>query len=518
MKLESIFTNGAVLQRGMPIRVFGTGEGRAVIRLAGRSAEAEAENGRWCATLPPMEAGGPYTMEADLNGEKTVLTDLYVGEVFLVSGQSNAEMPLFRCDGGFEAAKCAAADAGGIRLYTSPRRYREGEAIYNRHFESTYSEDAVWQTATEENALHFSGLGFYFALFIREKLGVPVGVISCNWGGRPIRTFIPTERFTTEPALREDWAVWQRCCAKYGDEEYETLYRTYIEQMAEFCRYSSHTFENTKRYGHLFAYAADGQRPRPAGFPYGKYSSDRPGGIWETMVSHLVPYGIRAVLWYQGETDSRSRTYFERYDVLLRSWREAFLQPKLPFYAVELAPFLAGTPDNPQSDTFGFPFLREQQQRAARELPDNYLACITDCGDPYDIHPHDKRTPALRLARLVFEHTFGMPNGADAPCYESHRFEDGRAVITFAHVKQFLAWGPVRGLMLAGEDGVFHPAKAEITGAREITASTPKVPRPKYVRFAFLRCPEPCYVYSETGLPIHPFRTDDLDNACHVED
>ncbi|MBQ4297560.1 MAG: hypothetical protein II771_04625, partial [Clostridia bacterium] len=92
MKLESIFTDGAVLQRQMPIRIFGTGEGHAVIRLAGRTAEADAENGRWCATLPPMEAGGPYTLEAELNGERTALTDLWIGEVFLVSGQSNAEM------------------------------------------------------------------------------------------------------------------------------------------------------------------------------------------------------------------------------------------------------------------------------------------------------------------------------------------------------------------------------------------------------------------------------------------
>ena len=515
MKLENIFTDGAVLQRQMPIRIFGTGEGHAVIRLAGRTAEADAENGRWCATLPPMEAGGPYTLEAELNGERTALTDLWIGEVFLVSGQSNAEMPLFRCDGGFEAAKCA--DPDRIRLYTSPRRFREGEPVKNRHFESTYSEDAVWQRATAENALHFSGLGFYFALFLYEKLGVPVGIISCNWGGRGIRAFIPTERFTSEPALREEWDKYLQFCSKYGDGEYEALYEDYIRKTAEFCDLACDTFENTKRYGHLFAYAADAQWPRPT-LPYGKYNSDRPGAIWETMVSHLVPYGIRAVLWYQGENDSRTLTYFDKYEVLLRSWREAFLQPRLPFYAVELAPFLAGTPDNPQSDNFGFPFLREQQQRAARELPDNYLACITDCGDPYDIHPHNKRTPALRLERLVEEHTFGLPNGADAPRYESHRFEEDRAIITFSHAKKLLAYGPVRSLMLAGEDGVFHPAKAAITGPCEITASTPKVPRPKYIRFAFLRCPEPCYVYSETGLPIHPFRTDDLKVASHVDD
>jgi len=514
MKLENIFQNGMVFQREKPIRIFGTGEGTAKAELCGSSAISERTADGWIITLPSMPAGGPYTVKLELNGTAAELKDVMIGEVFIASGQSNMEMPLFRTQCGFSDAKYC--DDDGIRFYTVPKRFKDGVPCMNRHFESLPNTDGPWQKCTEESALHFTAIGFYFAKHIRETLNIPVGIISCNWGGRAIRTFIPYEKFLTEPILAADLERYKNACASLPEEEYEEKFNTYIKELEEQCILHSDTFENAKLYGHGYAMAHDafGKVATPA--PYGKYAADRPGGMWQTMIRHICPFSTRGVLWYQGESDSPSRIYFEKYSIMLESWREKFLDPELPFIAVELAPYRRPGRFNPQPDNDGFSFIREQQQRAAKELKNSYLATVIDCGDEFDIHPQNKKTPAERMWRLAYKYIYGGSVEADAPEYESHTFlEDGAAIIKVKNAKRLFASG-IREFWIAGEDGVFYPANAVLAGDTAIRARAPKVKEPKYIRYAFFPFPQVGYLYNESGLPLMPFRTDMLTNATHI--
>ncbi len=517
MKLETIFQNGMVFQRNKPIRIFGTGEGVATASFCGNAATSEKTDWGWLIALPALEAGGPYTVSLDLNGEKCEISDVYVGEVFIASGQSNMEMPLFRTQNGFEEAE--KGEDSLIRFFTVPRRFYEGYTGRNRHFEVVKASDGEWQKCTEESALHFSAIGYYFAKFARKALGVPVGIINCNWGGRVIRTFIPYEDCEKEPAMANEVEAYKKAIASMPEEEYEKLFSEYVKALEVQCDTTTDTFEVVREFGHLFGYAYDGAHAKVAKpAPYGKFSPDRPGGLWSTMVRHICPFSVSGVLWYQGESDNRTFNYFEKYRTMLSSWRREFIDPALPFFAVELAPFRREGRFAEQDDNNGFNSLREVQQRCADELENSYLATIIDCGDEFDIHPQDKKTPAKRLWLLAAKYVYGMDVTADAPRYESHRFlEDTAAIVKVKNAKKLFTTG-IRGFWIAGADGVFYPCNAVIIGDTEIRVRAPHVKDPKYIRYCYYSYPQTSYLVNEAALPLMPFRTDKLENATHVYD
>ena len=107
LNLATIFTDHMVLQANKPIKIFGEGEGSAKIEFLGNTYEAYGTGGKWCVSAPAMPYGGPYEMSFESEGAKTVIRDIYIGEVWFASGQSNMEMPLFRVDGGLMEAKHA---------------------------------------------------------------------------------------------------------------------------------------------------------------------------------------------------------------------------------------------------------------------------------------------------------------------------------------------------------------------------------------------------------------------------
>ncbi|MBQ2733719.1 MAG: hypothetical protein IJF74_06140 [Clostridia bacterium] len=517
MKLETLFQNGMIFQRKKPIRIFGTGDGVANASFCGNSASSERTEWGWLITLPAMEAGGPYTLSVDLNGEKIEISDVYVGEVFIASGQSNMEMPLFRTQNGFDEAERCEDEL--IRFFTVPRRFREDYRGRNRHFLVVKADDGKWEKCTEDTALRFSAIGYHFAKFARKALGVPVGVINCNWGGRVIRTFIPYEDCANEPAMANEVEAYKRALAAHSDEEYEKQYDDYIKALEIHCDTTSETVEKVREFGHLFGYAYDGANAKVAKpLAYGKYSPDRPGGLWSTMVRHICPFGVGGVLWYQGESDNRTTNYFEKYRTMLNAWRREFYDAELPFFAVELAPFRREGRCEEQNDNEGFNTLREAQQKCADELEHSYLATIIDCGDEFDIHPQDKKTPAKRLWLLAAKYVYGMDVTADAPRYESHRFlEDTAAVVKVKNAKKLYASG-IRGFWIAGEDGVFYPCNAAIIGDTEIRVRAPHVKKPKYIRYCYYSYPQTSYLVNEAALPLMPFRTDRLNNATHIND
>ena len=210
MKLASIFTDGLVLQKGLEIRVFGEGRGKVKVSFLGNSAEGEFYSDDWCLTLPPCEYGGPYEMSIILNGEETVIHDIYVGEVWVASGQSNMEMPLFRTEHGFaEAEKCYNEK---IRFFNVPRRVERDIPKYGWHFITEDGNDTPWQICEEKTALKFSAIGYYVAKELNKALGVAVGIIGCNWGARKLETFISRDYAHKSPFLK-----------KVADEYYEMV-------------------------------------------------------------------------------------------------------------------------------------------------------------------------------------------------------------------------------------------------------------------------------------------------------
>ena len=181
MKLNPVFSNGCVFQAHKPIRVFGTGAGTASVTMNGVTANGVFDTENWLLELPAREYGGPYEMEIVLNGERTTLADVYVGEVLLAGGQSNMELKL--SETAYDASRCA--DDPLLRLYTVDK---PGDGEF-------FASADGWVKVTKENAPHFTALGYIAARKIREAAGCAVGIIACYQGAAAIQAFLPEKVF-----------------------------------------------------------------------------------------------------------------------------------------------------------------------------------------------------------------------------------------------------------------------------------------------------------------------------------
>jgi sialate O-acetylesterase len=243
-------------------------------------------------------------------------------------------------------------------------------------------------------------------------------------------------------------------------------------------------------------------------FDFARLSNNAGTILYNGMIAPLVPYGIRGVLWYQGETNAgRAVQYRKAFPLLIKDWRAKW-DDEFPFYFVQLASFGSNNSSNIGS---WWPELREAQLMTL-SLPKTGMAVTTDIGNPTDIHPVNKQDVALRLAANALKLTYGRDIPHSSPLFDSVKFEKSKAAVKFKFVYKGLEvkdkFGYLRGFEIAGEDKVFYYAQAEIKGD-EVIVSHPKVPNPVAVRYAWSDAPVDANLYNSAGFPASPFRTDD---------
>jgi sialate O-acetylesterase len=229
----------------------------------------------------------------------------------------------------------------------------------------------------------------------------------------------------------------------------------------------------------------------------------RGSDLYNGMIAPLIPYAIRGVIWYQGESNvGRAEQYRTLFPAMIKDWRDQWKQGNFPFLFVQIAPWARYGPE------FGWAELCEAQQFTAETVP--HTACIvtTDVGDPKDIHPQDKAPIGDRLARAARALAHGEKIEHSGPVYTGIKVEGGKAILSFSHLGGGLEakGGELKGFTIAGADGKFVKANAEIKGDHVIVSS-PDVSEPAVVRYAWARYPD-VNLYNRAGLPASPFRTD----------
>lgn len=237
------------------------------------------------------------------------------------------------------------------------------------------------------------------------------------------------------------------------------------------------------------------------------------GAIFNGMVAGLAPFALRGVLWYQGESNlidaEDPALYTPKMEALVASWRGLW-KSGFPFYYVQIAPHLYSVV---RSATVKDPHMEARMweaQTQALRIPGTGMVVTTDLVDnPRDIHPRDKKSVGLRLAKLALSDTYGRRElVAYGPVFRGLRVEGARAVLSFdfadglaARDGRALDW-----FELAGADGVYHPARATIENGCVVVASA-EVAVPATVRFAWSEAAQPNLV-NGAGLPALPFRSD----------
>lgn len=488
VRLPAIFGNNMVIQQGMPVPVWGRAEpGEKVkVSFAGQVALAEADSkGRWKATLPPMAARvepGSLTV----SGANTlVFTNVVVGEVWICSGQSNMALK-----GNYvrDAEKeILAANWPLIRLFTV--EMMEGESELPR-------EDVVgsWTPCTPRTMRYFSAVGYFFGREVQGALGVPVGLVNSSRGGSPAEGWTRHDLLTADPELKESVDLYEK---RKTDVEGEK--RKFDSAMAAWEKRA------------LAAKAAGRPEPHrptwmnPADVPA------RPGHLWNGMIAPLMPYAIRGVIWYQGESNAtRADRYAKLFPALIRDWRTQWGQGDFPFLYVQLASVYDRF-DHPTDHPWAR--LREVQLKTLA-VTNTGMAVTVDLGDqtqPAKIHPEDKKEVGMRLAACAFQSVYGkrevVPSG---PLFDRMTVEGDRVRVSFTQLGGGLenrAEGGIKGFALAGEDRQFAWADARIDGD-SVVVSSPKVKQPVAVRYGWAGNPE-VSLFNKAGLPASPFRSDD---------
>lgn len=483
LELAPPFTDHAVLQRDVAVPVWGWSDkpsATVTVSFGGQTKETRVNAaGVWRADLDAMPANASGSDLVVAEGATTVTYhDVVVGEVWIASGQSNMEWSM-----------------NNTRGYDEEKSRPANPLIRHLRVDHVGADLPVgrvktdgWQVAAPDTIGGFTGVGYFFAQSISEKLGVPVGILHASWGGTAIESWIP------EPVLRNTRG-WAALNSKW-QESMKDWPKRYAEQPALEAAWQKAQQE----------FRANGTPvtmpwPRP---PMGPGSGFAPARLFNGMISPLAPYALRGALWYQGESNvGRHGEYAGLLPAMIQSWRAAWPLGDFPFLVVQLPNFADKNPADR-----GWAQLREAQE-SALHVPGAAVAVIIDGDEPANPHPVNKRPVGERLAAIALNRIHDQRSTVwSGPVFQSFVREGATLRVRFSFADGLKSSTPgVTGFEIAGADKVFHAATAKIDGT-SVLVSSADVVEPVAVRHAYINAPA-VSLFNAAGLPAAPFRTDD---------
>jgi sialate O-acetylesterase len=446
VKLPTILADHMVLQRDMPIRIWGMASpGEKVnVDLNGDKGAATADaSGHWSVDLAPLKAGGPY----ELHANNVTLHDILLGDVWLAAGQSNMGQTLEayqKKDTGDHSDR-AATDTD-IRLFNATK-------VASTVPLDNVKADMVWTRCNPTAVEDFSALGYFFAKDIRAEEHVPIGVIEAAWGETAAAIWIDRDSLAADPILA-------KLVTGGGAEK-----------------------KNKKG------------EARPT-----------PGGTFNSIIHPILPLRIKGVIWYQGSNDSKpdlAPLYSETMKVLFTSWRAKWGEGNFPVVLAQLGPF----PGNGPGDTW--PVLRQAQLEFLR-LPNTAMEVTTDArplSELHDNHAVNKPLLAGRMALGAEAIAYGKHIEYMGPIYDRTAVDGSTLRVFFTHDDSGLvaANTGLEQFEIAGADGKFVAATAKIDG-KTVLVSSPAVPHPTFARFEWVPVPSTS-LFNGDKLPASPFNS-----------
>ncbi|MGC2660640.1 MAG: sialate O-acetylesterase [Bryobacteraceae bacterium] len=479
VSLPKLLSSHMVLQRDRPIHIWGWADpGESVtVTLDGQSASSTGDKlGRWSVYLPVHAAGGPYTV--DVKGSNTLsLDDVMIGDVWFASGQSNMEMPLK----GFgpntpiqnSAAEIQAANQPKLRLLRIQKR--------TSNFPLDDYQD-TWTTCTPETAANFSAVAYFFGRAIEQKENVAIGLIDSTWGGTPAEAWTSYQGLTGDASLMPVFAAWGAMM--------DGQTGMWLVQNAD------------KRADQA---AAKGNFPAPKHAWRSEPLSWAPASLYNGMVAPAITYGIKGVIWYQGEANTgtaRAPIYDKVFGAMITDWRTHWQQGEFPFLFVQLADYKAGPNDL-------WPTVREAQRRTLY-LRNTGMAVTIDIGNPINIHPADKQSVGQRLALAARAIAYGEKVEFSGPSFRQADAIGHNMRVWFDHAEGLNTrrGDAPQGFEIAGADKKYVWATAKIEGDT-VLLSNSDVEEPRFVRYGWKDVPT-VNLYNGADLPASPFSSEEL--------
>lgn len=489
LKLPAIIGSHMVLQQNLANPIWGwETPGSAVhISFAGQTKSATAgSDGKWTVKLDPLPANAtPQVMKIASAGGTRELEDVLVGEVWMCSGQSNMGFQLREdWNGELEAM---ASNLPNLRLIKVPQ---VGTQTAQDDFKGE------WKPSSKETSMGFSALGFLFGRYVHQIVGVPVGLIDNAWGGSAAEAWVRRESLEKDPRfalLMENTAKSEKTKSSPEAQKEWELAMDKHKAAAEAAK------------------AANKPVPRAPASPQSWLTGNaRPGNIFNGVLNPTIGYGIKGVIWYQGESNaSRAWEYAQLFPFMIEQWRKEWKQGDFPFYWVQLADFKQEVKTPEDCD---WAELRESQTKTM-SLPNTGQAVITDLGEGKDIHPKNKHDVAARLVRWALAKDYGINIPYRSPEFKSMEVDGAKVTLQFdcfgSALRPFDVEAAV-GFAVCGEDKVWYNAQGIVHPPSTVVLTCKEVPKPVAVRYAWANNPV-CNLASKEGLPLTPFRTDNFD-------
>ena len=480
VKPNQLFSDHAVLQSGMTIPVWGTADPgeRVIVTLGKRKQSATTDaNGKWMVKLGKMTPGGPFTLT--ISGKNTiVVNDVLVGEDWIGSGQSNMAFTVSKRAASFagmldEDKEIAAANYPQLRIFM---------AVTNKTYEPQTEIKGEWKIATSENAPAFSAVAYLFGRDLNQALREPVGMIVVAFGASTAESWISRTAMSGDPQITP--------ILDHFDELYN-FYGSHPNATTDQAPPSPQTINS--RPG----------KPGPLRDPV--QDQHQPTVLYNGMVHPIVPFAMRGVIWYQGESIVGGKAGVALYphvmETLVKDWRAEWGEDDFPFYCVQLPP-LKNTSNNPM--------VREGQAKLL-SLPNTGMAVTLDAGDPDNVHPKDKEPVGARLSRIALANVYGKKIEFSGPVYSGMKVEGSEIVVGFTHADGLEGkGGPLQWFQVAGADGMYADATAKVQG-KTVVVHSDQVPAPVSVRYAWDNYPQGANLVNDAGLPAAPFRSDSQD-------
>ena len=461
VKLHHLVSDNMIIQQQTDVRLWGWAKpGRKVVATTSWSdqrAEAKADKqGRWLLTVKsPKASYEPLSITFDDGDGQVTINNVLAGEVWVCAGQSNMEMPVK----GF--GNCPVLNYNQEVLGAAGKRQVRSAKIPSI-MRMTPQEDAEtnWRECSPATVGEFSATGYFFAKVVNQALDIPIGLIEANKGGTRVESWLTKENLE-----------------KYTKEPTDSMGIVNFKKEWDYHR----------------------------------------AMLWGNgTFNPILNYTVKGILFYQGcsNVGDPKDQYSQRLKLLAEQWRSQFKLGELPFYFVQIAPFVSGDPNGTWNAE-----LQEEQFKASKIIPNSGLVCTNDCVYPYEgtqIHPAQKQKVGERLAFLALNKTYGMSSViCMSPSFKDMQIKNDTVMIHLndecGAISRFM---DIQGFEVAGADKVFYPAQADHFWQPGggywdecITIKSPKVKQPVAIRYCY-RNWQLGNLANAGGLPLFPFRTD----------
>ena len=449
--LPDILSDNMVIQQNSSIKLWGTAKAKTSVKIKVSWSTVpytcrSEKNGQWQISIQTNAASFQKHTITISDGKLITIQNVLIGEVWLCSGQSNMEMSF----NGFKNQPIADAN-----YYISNAKKESGIRMLNVVKSSSINSNSVgkgkWLESSPQNLPSFSATAYFFALRLQEQLKVPIGIINSSYGGSCI----------------EGW-----------------LSPGNLERYTDF----------------------DFKQKIPDSMSW-----QRPNVMYQNMIKPFRNYIINGFVWYQGESNvERYATYAQKLQELVYLWRYTFDNADLPFYVVEIAPFLYG-------DLVQAAKLREAQFQGVNLMDNTAYVCTNDLvleSEATNIHPSQKKPIGVRLANLVLHDSYHFDTiHAYSPSIDQYCITNDSIVLYFKNSEQgFQFQQEFVGFEVADSTKSFISASASVgIDKNTLVIKMGNGYVPMAVRYCFKNF-QLGNVKSTYGLPLVPFRTDDWDN------